>query len=92
MMWVDITSAEGEEPKPGWFLQAIGRRGDRNSAYIILSTRLVRRRDPRAFRRIAMDVEVVDEIPAGAKVFEFRWYPRKKKRRMNFEQFISRRV
>lgn len=37
-----------------------------------------------------MDVEVVDEIPSGAKVFEFSWYARKKKRKQSFEEYMRR--
>jgi len=91
MMFVDILGGR-LEPKPGWYLQAIGRRGDRNTAYLVLTARRVKRKNPKAPPRITMDVEAVDEIPAGARVFEFRWYPRKKKRRLTFEEFMRRAV
>lgn len=91
MLWIDIIGGR-ERPDVGWYLQAVGRRGDRNSAYLVLTARQVKRKDPKAPPRIAMDVEVVDEIPPGAKVFEFRWYPRKKKRKMSFEQYMQRGV
>lgn len=90
MMYVDILGGR-EIPEAGWYLQAIGRTGNKNSAYLVLTAREVRRRDPRAARRIQMDVEDVDQIPPGAKVFEFRWYPRKKKRR-GFEEQLARGI
>jgi hypothetical protein len=92
MMYVDMLHGR-EQPRPGWYLQAIGRRGDRNSAYLVLTARQAKRRNPKAPPRIMMDVELlVDrEIPAGASVFEFRWYSRKKRRRRTFEEDMARR-
>lgn len=90
-MYIDILGGR-ERPDVGWYLQAIGRRGTRNSAYLVLSARLVKRKNPSAPPRITMDVEMVDEIPPCAKVFEFRWYPRKKKRKMDFERYMRRAV
>ena len=75
MMYVDILHGRAL-PKPGWYLQAIGRRGDRNSAYLVLTARRAKRRDPKARPRIMMDVMRVNEVPPGRNVFEFRWYPR----------------
>jgi hypothetical protein len=77
-MYVDILFGR-ERPEPGWYLQAIGRGGKRNSTYRVVSAREVKRRDTKARPRITMEVEDVDEIPEGAKVFEFTWYPRKRK-------------
>lgn len=88
-MYVDILGGR-EEPKAGWYLQAIGRDGKRNSAYLVLSAYKVKRRDPRAWTRIQMKVELVDEIPPGAKVFDFHWYPRVK-RRVDFESYMRGR-
>lgn len=88
-MYVDILRGR-EQPKPGWYLQAIGRRGDRNSAYLVLTACRAKRRDPKAAPRIMMDVQLVDEIPSGASVFEFRWYSRKKKRCRTFEDDMAR--
>lgn len=90
MMYVDILMGR-KAPEPGWYLQAIGQRGDRNSAYLVLTARQAKRRDPKAPPRIMMDVQLVDDIPAGASVFEFRWYPRKKRKR-SFEQDMVRRL
>lgn len=90
MLYIDILGGR-EVPSPGWYLQAMGRKGARNSAYLVLTARTVKRKNPNAFPRITMDVEIVDEIPKGAKVFEFFWYPRKKRKR-TFEQDIRRKV
>lgn len=90
-MYVDILGGRSA-PAVGWYLQAIGRKGARNSLYLVLSARRVKRRDPKALPRIAMEIEQINEIPpsarATAKIFEFRWYPRKKKRK-TFEQELS---
>lgn len=88
-MYIDIHGGR-EVPEAGWYLQAIGRHGTKNSAYLVRTARKAKRRDPKAAPRIMMDVEVVDEIPDGASVFEFCWYPRKKRKR-TFEQDIRRR-
>jgi hypothetical protein len=88
-MYVDLWN-DREAPVPGWYLQAIGRKGALNSAYFVLTARRVKRRDPKARPRIMMEVELVDKIPAGAKVFEFYWYERKKKRKVKFEDYIAR--
>jgi hypothetical protein len=89
-MYVDILYGR-EKPEPGWYLQAIGRHGTRNSAYLVLTAREAKRRDPQDSPRIYMDVELLvdSEIPKGAHVFEFYWYPRKKRKR-TFEQDIRR--
>jgi hypothetical protein len=87
-MYVDILHGR-EQPKPGWYLQAIGRRGDRNSAYLVRTARPAKRRNSKAPPRIIMDVQLVDDIPAGAGIFEFRWYPRKKRKR-TFQQDMAR--
>jgi hypothetical protein len=87
-MYVDILAGRAQ-PKAGWYLQAIGRRGDRNSAYLVLTARRAKRRDPKARPRIVMDVMLVDEIPAGARVFEFRWYPRHRRGR-TFDEDMAR--
>jgi hypothetical protein len=90
-MYVDVLYGR-EAPEVGWYLQAVGRAGGRNSAYLVRSCYRVRRRDPGAAPRYQMEVEAVDEIPPGARVFEFRWYPRRKKRKQTFEEYIARRV
>ena len=90
-MYVDILRGR-ERPVKGWYLQAMGRREARNSCYLVLSSYLAKRRDPKAAPRVMMTVELVEEIPARAKVFEFYWYPRKKKRKRTFEEYIRRGV
>lgn len=90
MMYVDILGGR-TEPAPGWYLQAVGSNGRRNSAYFVLTARKVKRRDPNARTRIVMDVERVECVPRGSKVFEFRWYPRQQKRR-TFERDMMRQI
>lgn len=79
-LWIDLLRSDDPGPRPGDYLQAIGRRGTLNSAYFVLSTRVVQRRDPKAFRRISMEVEkVTSALPKKRREYTFHWYPRRKK-------------
>jgi hypothetical protein len=73
------------------------------SLYYVLSARPIRRRDPEAPARFKLWVVKADELEqatrfrlmwsairadGSSKLFEFTWYPRKKKR-MTFEQLMK---
>ena len=71
------------------FMRAVGKRGI-GVQYRVCTKRMVKRRDPNARPRCQLQVVLIDECPAGEPVLEFRWYPRKKKRAMTFEQLMRR--
>ena len=95
MMYMDILDGG---PAP--------RRGDRirsaRTTYYVLTSRMVKRRDPNAHPRCMMRVLRVEDCPSelsgalirsairgrGASLlFHFRWYPRGKKRK-SFEEYL----
>jgi hypothetical protein len=90
-LWIDIYDL-AEPPSAGWYVQAIGRTGKRNSAYCVRAARWMKRRIKTPIPRVLLDVEHVDKIPSGARIFEFRWYPRNKTRKLTFEEQMSRQL
>lgn len=89
-LWLDIWG--GVPPTAGWYVQAVGCRGVHNSAYYVRAARWMKRRIKTPIPRVSLEVERVDNIPAGARVFEFRWYPRNKIRKLTFEEQMSRQL
>lgn len=96
-MKITMDMLEGEAvPKRG------DRLSSPKSLYYVLSARLVQRRDPLAPPRYKLWVVKADELEqamrfrlmwsairadGSSKLFEFTWYPRKKKR-VTFEQLM----
>lgn len=68
-------------PKKGDYIVTVGKRGI-GTTYLVVSSYRVRRKDPTAFPRYQMKVRVIDKVPddlGEAKLFQLRWYPRRKK-------------
>jgi hypothetical protein len=77
-IYVDVFGGR-DRPGPGWYLQAVNKKGCYNSTYFILDARQVKRRTRGAVPRIMLTVERVHDTPKDAKVWEFRWYPRRRR-------------
>ena len=94
-IYIDLKDRILPGPKPGDFLISLGVR--KKSAYLVLESYQVKRRDPQAVPRFQMKVEWVDpcEVPdlisKRAKVFRFKWYSRDKKK-LTFEQNLSQEI
>lgn len=89
-IYVDMTN-RAPGPQPGDYCQFVGKRGP-GACYLVLESRMVKRRDPKAYPRYTLRVDVVDpaDVPSVAKVFEFRWYKRRKKKQVTFEEHMKR--
>lgn len=86
-IWMDILDG-GPGPRRRDYVVSVGKRGV-DTTYLVLQSRQVKRRDPTAVPRFSLDVKVVPNSPGTAKIFEFHWYPRKKK---TFESYMKRRT
>lgn len=80
-IWMDLLHAEDPQPRPGDFIQCIGRDDKLNTRYMVIESRQVQRREPTSRRRIAMKVINVAAGTTGTgSTFELRWYPRRKRK------------
>lgn len=89
-LYMDIQDG-GPGPKRGDFVVSMGKKGI-GTMYKVLRSRKVQRRDAAALPRFTLFVKIWPKEkwpPPSGQVFEFRWYPRKKK---TFEQWMKRRV
>lgn len=97
-LFIDIPKEE-DGPRPGDYVFSSGKTGI-GTRYLVIESYRVKRHDPEALPRYQMKVETVTEeevdvpqVHSGARrLFMFAWYPRKKKRRQTFEQFMRRTV
>lgn len=86
-LFIDILDG-GPGPRRRDYVVSVGKQGI-GTIYLVLRSRQVKRRDPSAVPRFSLDVKVVPNYPGTAKIFEFHWYPRKKK---TFEDHMKRRT
>jgi len=102
-MYLDLTDGTEIGPDTGDWLVSRGSAGAWGTAYFVVESRRVKRRDPSAFPRFEMRVEgaqITEDCFVHAllaakrgelKIFEFHWYKRQS-RRLTFEQHMARRV
>jgi hypothetical protein len=84
-IYMDLLDPAQTSPKFGDFIQCVGRTGKLNTKYLVLESRLVKRRSNTTTRRITMKVAIVGKEQEAissnktAKTFEMRWYKRARK-------------
>lgn len=85
---MDLAKTATREPLAGDYVATVTKTRRFGTVYMIISSRKVKRRDPKACPRFNLTVqrEPVPELPAGVnpeEVWFLHWYKREKRKRPN---------